>query len=125
MTVFRKLSELSYLTSCSQRGKCYTLCALCRFDADGLWSDGRPLISRFGTLQNTCRHFVERSEVRFTVTELDVALHVDTRQALPRLHRRGLLEREKFEGLKADVHHDCEADDLGRGFEISEGIAHF
>ncbi|MCY4565365.1 MAG: hypothetical protein OXE40_12930, partial [Gammaproteobacteria bacterium] len=24
-----------------------------------------------------------------------------------------------------DVHHHCRADDLGGGFEISEGIAHF
>ena len=99
MTVFRKLSELSYLTSYSHRGKYYTLRALCRFDADGLWSDGRAWFSRFGTLQNTCRHFVEHSEAGFSVTELDVALHVDTRQALRRLHRRGLLEREKFDGV--------------------------
>ncbi|MCY3820939.1 MAG: hypothetical protein OXH52_16535 [Gammaproteobacteria bacterium] len=99
MTVFRKLSELAYLTSYSHRGKYYTLRALCRFDADGLWSDGRAWFSRFGTLQNTCRHFVERSEAGLAATELDAALHVDTRQAVRRLHRRGLLEREKFDGV--------------------------
>ncbi len=99
MTVHRKLSELSYLTSYSHRGRYYTLRALCRFDGNGLWSGGRAWFSRHGTLQNTCRHFVERSEAGFAVAELDRALHVDTRQALRLAHRRGLLEREKFQGV--------------------------
>lgn len=99
MTVFRKLSELPYLTSYSHRGKYYTLRTLCRFDDSGLWSHREAWFSRYGTLQETCKQFVDGSEAGFTVAELDQALHVDTKQALLQLHKQQSLHREKFNGV--------------------------
>ena len=99
MTVFRKLSELPYLTSYSHRGKYYTLRTLCRFDDSGLWSRREAWFSRYGTLRETCGRFVERSEAGFTVAELDRTLHVHTQQALRYLHRQQSLHREKFNGV--------------------------
>ena len=52
MTVFRKLSELSYLTSYSHRGKYYTLRALCRVRRR------RPVVRRSG-LVFALRHLAE------------------------------------------------------------------
>ena len=37
-TVFRKLSDLQYLSSYSHRGKYYTLKSIARFSEKGLWS---------------------------------------------------------------------------------------
>ena len=43
--------------------------------------------------------FIERAEAGFTVSELDRALHVDTKQALLTVHKKQLLHREKFNGV--------------------------
>ena len=68
MTVFRKLRQLSYLSSYSHRGKYYTLAEIARFDQLGLWSHHGALFSRHGTLLNTCavghRQRLPRANVR-------------------------------------------------------------
>ena len=53
MTVFRKLRELSYLTSYSHRGKYYALEETAQFDERGLWAFRGVRFSRFGSLVNT------------------------------------------------------------------------
>lgn len=99
MTVFRKLSELPYLTSYSHRGKYYTLRPLCRFDDRGLWSYREAWFSRHGTLRKTCQQFVECSDAGYSAAELDRALHVPTQPALRHLHQQQSLKREKFNGV--------------------------
>jgi hypothetical protein len=54
-TVFRKLSDLQYLSSYSHRGKYYTLKSIARFSEQGLWSFRSVWFSRFGNLLQTCR----------------------------------------------------------------------
>lgn len=99
MSVFRKLSALSYLTSYSHRGRYYTLLPLCRFDDRGLMVHRGIRFSRFGTLRNTCKRFVEDSEAGLSVAELDRDLGVETRQALRHLYQQRDLHREKFNGV--------------------------
>jgi hypothetical protein len=99
VTVFRKLADLSYLTSYSHRGKYYALKSSCQFDADGLWSHQGIWFSTYGTLLDTCRQFVERAPAGYSANELDSALHVQTRQTLLHLLHRRLIEREKIGGL--------------------------
>ncbi len=99
MTVFRKLAELSYLSSYSHRGKYYTLKALCQFDDNGLWSYREARFSRDGTLLETAKRFIDQSEAGYGVAELDQALHVDTQQALLRLYKNSSVHREKLEGI--------------------------
>lgn len=99
MTVWRKLSELPYLTSYSDRGRYYALKSNCKFDRSGLWSHRQAWFSVYGTLLQTGQAFIERSKAGFTVAELDAALHVKTQQALLHLLRQSRVYREKLEGV--------------------------
>jgi hypothetical protein len=99
MTVIRKLAQLPYATSYSDRGKYYALKSDCRFDRQGLWSQRRAWFSIYGTLLETGQSFIDRSPAGFTVAELDAALHVKTQQALLHLERRGRVYREKIGGV--------------------------
>ena len=97
MTVFRKLGELVYLTSYSHRGKYYALKARCRFDPSGLWSHQGMWFSTYGTLLGTVEAFVNRAAAGYSATELDNALHVQTRQSLLHLHQQGLIDRQRID----------------------------
>ncbi len=57
MTVFRKLRELEYITSCSHSGKFYSLNRIARFDHMGLWLFNSVLFSCYGTLVETLSFF--------------------------------------------------------------------
>jgi len=97
-TVFRKLKSLDYLSSYSHRGMYYTLQSIANFDADGLWSHQAVWFSKFGSLRETARTFIERSEAGFSATELGQALHVESKHCLLSLIRAGTLQREKLQG---------------------------
>jgi hypothetical protein len=98
MTVFRKLSGLPYLTSYSHRGKYYALRSSCRFDESGLWSHRGAWFSTEGTLVDTSKRFVEEALAGYSASELDNALHVETRQSLLHLVHRRLIERQRIGG---------------------------
>jgi hypothetical protein len=98
MTVFRKLAQLPYLTSYSHRGKYYTLRSSCQFDASGLWSHRGIWFSTDGTLLDTSKRFVDQAPAGYSASELDNALHVETRQSLLHLVHRHLIERQRFGG---------------------------
>jgi len=95
MTVFRKLTELSYLTSYSHRGKYYTLRSSCKFDLSGLWSHRGIWFSREGTLLDTSKRFVDQAAAGYSANELDNALHVQTRQTLLQLVHKQLISRQR------------------------------
>ena len=59
MTVFRKLKQLSYLSSYSHRGKFYTLKDIAQFNEKGLWFFRDVRFSEFGTLMDTSKVFVD------------------------------------------------------------------
>lgn len=99
MTVLRKLSTLDYQTSYSHNGKFYTLKSLCEFDRNGLWSCRNIWFSVYGTLLETGKNFINRSDAGYSVSELDDALHVSTKQALLHLHKKNLVGREKSGGV--------------------------
>jgi hypothetical protein len=107
LTVFRKLRELSYHTSYSQRGKYYTLDELVRFDAVGLWSFRSVWFSQHGTLVRTCEALVSESEAGYFADELEAVLHVEVKDALRKLAGENRITREKLEGrflhLSADA----------------------
>lgn len=97
-TVFRKLNSLDYLSNYSHRGMYYTLKSIAEFDADGLWSHRAVWFSRFGSLLNTAKAFIEHSEADYSATELQEALHVEIKHCLLKLIRQGPLHREKSQG---------------------------
>jgi len=96
-TVFRKLSELDYISSYSHRGKYYTLRSFARFTAQGLWRFRSVGFSRFGNLLETLEAFVQRSPAGYSAGELKEILGVKTKHALTQLVREGRLQREKIE----------------------------
>jgi hypothetical protein len=98
-TVFRKLSDLQYLSSYSHRGKYYTLKSIARFSEQGLWSLRFVCFSRFGNLLQTCQAFVHQSDAGYSAAELKDILQVKTKNALTKLVRDGRLARETFDSV--------------------------
>jgi len=98
-TVFRKLSDLQYLSSYSHRGKYYTLKSVARFSEQGLWSFRSVWFSRFGNLLQTAQAFVHHSEAGYSAAELKDILQVKTKHALTQLVRDGRLERKTFDSV--------------------------
>lgn len=97
-TIFRKLKSLDYLSSYSHRGMYYTLQSITVFNDDGLWSYRSVWFSRFGSLLDTAKAFIENSEAGYTAVELQEALHVETKHCLLKLTRARQLRREKLQG---------------------------
>jgi hypothetical protein len=98
-TIFRKLSDLQYLSSYSHRGKYYSLRSIARFSPKGLWSFRSVWFSRFGNLLQTCQAFVDQSDAGFTAGELKDILQVKTKHALAKLVREARLGRETFDSV--------------------------
>ena len=99
MNVFRKLKQLSYLSSYSHRGKYYTLKDIAQFNEKGLWFFRVVRFSKFGTLMETSKVFVDISEVGYAARELEDELEVDVQETLLRLYKDGKLLREKISGV--------------------------
>lgn len=98
MTIYRKLKELAYLKSYSDKGKYYTLSDIPAFDREGLWTHKTVRFSRFGTLINTTEHFVNVSAGGFFEKELEDRLGVAVRAPLLKLWQDGRIAREKLSG---------------------------
>lgn len=98
-TVFRKLAELSYLSSYSHRGRYYTLLEIARFDDWGLWSHHSVRFSRHGTLRATAETLVTEAEAGWRARELEGLLEVPVQQTLLGLVRARRIARERVGGL--------------------------
>jgi len=99
MTVFRKLKDLGYLSSCSHRGKYYTLQSIPKFDSYGLWRVDAILFSKFGTLLDTVERFVCQSEAGYTSAELREILLLEVKEQLMQLWVETRIYREVHDGL--------------------------
>jgi hypothetical protein len=106
MTVFRKLRELGYITSCSHRGKYYSLKSVAQFDESGLWRPNGILFSRFGTLLDTVESFVKQSDSGYTARELRQALSIEVKEQLMQLWVETRLNREDIDGTFVYVSSD-------------------
>lgn len=94
VTVFRKLAQLPYRTSYSQRGSFYTLQSIPRFDAQGLWLCRGAWFSRQGTLLDTAEAFVRAAPAGYFASELEAVLHVSVKDALRHLVEQRRLHRQ-------------------------------
>jgi hypothetical protein len=99
MTVFRKLKQLSYFTSYSHRGKYYTIKDMARFNEKGLWFFRAVRFSKYGTLLETTKIFVNISEIGYSARELEEELEVVVQETLLRLYKYGEIFREKMSGV--------------------------
>lgn len=98
MTLFRRLSEHGYYTSYNFNSRYYTIPEIARFDNNGLWNYGQVRFSKYGTLKVTIQHFVVRSEMGYSVNELNQLLGVRVSSLLLPLSNEGLIAREYFNG---------------------------
>lgn len=98
MTVIRKLRELSYHSSYSHRGKYYTLDEIVDFDSQGLWSFDYVSFSKYGTLLETCKCFINHSQAGHSASELENILNIEVKEPLLCLYRRGEIHRERMSG---------------------------
>ncbi len=98
MTVYRKLDGLSYLSSCSHSGKYYTLEELPKFNSDGLWFYKSVLFSRCGTLMETVKELVNKSEYGYSAFELEDLLKIKPNEVLIKLISTKQLARTKLSG---------------------------
>jgi hypothetical protein len=99
MTVFRKLRELEYITSCSHSGKFYSLNRIARFDHMGLWLFNAVLFSRYGTLAETLKTLIEKSNNGYTAADLEKMLCVKPNGPLLELIGKKKIRREKISGV--------------------------
>ena len=97
-TVFRRLSAIGYLVSCSHAGRFYTLKTIPEYDQNGLWRHIDVLFSRNGTLKETVRHLVEESEAGRFHRELESSLQLRVHNTLADLVDCRLLGRELLSG---------------------------
>ncbi len=109
VTVFRKLKELSYLTSYSHRGSFYTLNEIAAFDERGLWSYGPVQFSAHGTLIATAEALVTQSAAGHFASELEVMLHVPVKEPLLHLASQGRIARQTVDGLYLYCSHNSPA----------------
>ncbi len=98
-TVFRKLKELSYLSSYSHRGRYYTLREIPVFDPQGLWSFQDVWFSRWGNLITTLEALVHGAPQGYFAHELQQILHVEVKDALLQLVEQRRLARQPVTGL--------------------------
>jgi hypothetical protein len=99
MTIFRKLKELDYISSCSHSGKYYSLMQIAQFDIRGLWLYKSVLFSTYGTLGETLRSLIEESEKGYSCVELEELLKVKPNEALLDLIKKKRIYREKVGGI--------------------------
>ena len=116
MSVFRRLSEVGYLSSYTHAGRYYTLREIPRFDEDGLWFDGAWGFSQAGTLKETIARHVPVAEAGCTPAELELLLRVRVYNALLDLVREGRIGRQRFAGqnLYLSAEARCAAAQLAR-----------
>ncbi len=99
MTVFRKLKELNYYSSCSHSGKYYTLKTTPQFDNLGLWFYKSVLFSSYGNLFDTILTLIDKSAIGYTALEIEDLLKIKPNEVLLQLHNKEILLRKKYSGI--------------------------
>lgn len=99
MTVFRRLSKLGYISSCSHSGKYYSLSRIAKYNQYGLWSIHSVIFSKYGTLKKTVDVLVSQSHKGYTASELNKILTIKVDDVLLELIKNKIINREKFLGV--------------------------
>lgn len=98
MTVFRRLSEVGYLTSYSHARRFYTLRRVPQFDGAGLWQHQGVWFSRHGTLKDTAVRLVEDAQAGRYHREIRQQLQIRVHNTLLDLVRHHRIGREPLAG---------------------------
>ncbi len=98
-TVFRKLNKFNYISSCSHRGKYYTLSNIPNFNKNGLWEKEDVLFSKAGNLHETTFKMIEESKRGYTVKELNKIIGLEVKAILKDQINKKEIVREKINGV--------------------------
>jgi hypothetical protein len=99
MTVFRKLSQLNYISSCSHRGRYYSLKRIAHFNQNGIWNYKSVIFSKYGTIKKTIEYLIENSSKGYTASELNHVVNVKVDDALLELLKLKVILRKKLSGV--------------------------
>lgn len=98
MTIFRKIKQLNYISSCSHSGKYYALKRFIKFNNDGLWFFNSILFSSYPSLAETIKALIYNSEQGYTAREINDMLDVKPNESLIGLIKGKVICREKISG---------------------------
>jgi len=107
-TVFRVLARLGYLSSYSHAGAYYTLRAIPKFDAHGLWFHGEVRFSKHGTLRATVVVLVCEAPAGYRHEELEAILGLRVHDTLRSLVEARALRRERVTAVYVYLAPDAE-----------------
>lgn len=96
MTVFRRLSKLSYISSCSHSGKYYSLDRIAQYNRYGLWGYKSVFFSKYGTLKKTVEVLISQSQRGYTASELNKILKIKVDDVLLKLTKIKIINRKKI-----------------------------
>jgi len=105
-TTFRYLRQVPYLRSYNHNGRYYTHRDTTLFDRFGLYSQGDIYFSREGSLGNTLKYLIRKSESGWTHRELWDLLRIRVQVPLLEAVRQEKIQREKVEGFYLYIHLD-------------------
>ena len=100
MSIFRRLSQLKYLSSYTHSGAYYTLPEVIYFDKEGLWIHEGVGFSQYGNLRQTITYLIESSHNGKTQTDLQSQLQIRVHNTLLDLYRKHIINRVKVNGIK-------------------------
>ena len=98
MTVFRKLKQLDYLSSCSHSGKYYSLRRFIKFNDNGYCFVNSILFSAYPTLPETIKVIIEDSRQGLTAKEIEKKLRIKPNESLLQLVKDKGVIRKKMRG---------------------------
>jgi hypothetical protein len=98
MTVFRKLKQLEYVSSCSHSGQYYTLKRIATFNQEGLWFCHNVLFSAHASLKETIKALIENSPQGYTAIEIKQILGIEPNGPLVELATHKTICRNKISG---------------------------
>ena len=106
-SLFRDLQKINYISSYNKAGRYYTIKDIPCLDANGIWKYNGVYFSSWGSLKNTVKNMVYKSEAGHTHSELQQNLEVRAHNTLLDLLSSGEIGRETFDGSYLYTHIDA------------------
>lgn len=96
MTVYRTLSDLSYISSYSHAGRYYTLPEIAQFDEHGIWEYSQVYFSQLGTLKKSILHVLKHSLSGYTASELKGIFQIPVYNTVLNLYKEKQVKRKQL-----------------------------
>ena len=95
-TLYVKLKEIPYTTSCNKNGKYHALQGIAWYDHNGLWYFGDIVFSKWGTLEDTIQHLVDSSKAGLSSIDLESILKTKITPQLVALGNVKRIDRVRY-----------------------------